>query len=204
MPTPKAAIKEALLQLDQKNDALWTDDGSPLVAEVQRLCNDDKLTRAQINDAFPGFVRKMVSLDEDTGKPVSALSPKPEGTVPDEELEDMLDVEETAKEILARHVSDAAQAVVDAKQALADAHRNVVNCERIHSKKLFNYNAKFPPLSAAENIQNHLQRQKEIMREKIDGVRPADPRLWPIDTAMQDPHRANGRNRPVRQTARLF
>jgi hypothetical protein len=197
MTTPKAAISEALDQLDQKNDALWTDDGSPIVAEVQRLCNDKSITRAQINDASPGFARKMVSLDEKTQEPVAAIVATDPGPL-DDDLEDLVGEDEQPREMLARHVREAELAIQEAKKALAEAHRHVVNCERIHSKKLMLYNSKFPPISAAQNIKDHLARQQEILYERVTGEKMPSAILQnPIDATMSDRKRSNGRNRPA-------
>ncbi len=197
MPTPKAAISEALLQLDTKDDTLWTDDGSPQVAAVQHLCNDDKITRAQINDAAPGFVRKMVSIDENTQQPVAAVLGDETGGKPliDEE-DDMFSEGEQPREILARHVREAELDIQTAKAALSEAHRAVVNAERKHAKKLMLYNSKFPPITAAQNIKDHLARQQEILFEKVTGHKPDTAILLnPIDATMSDKRRPNGRNR---------
>src|SRR6266704_2800443 len=79
MPTEKAAIAEALQSLDHTDDNLWTDDGSPLVSEIQRLTNDKTITRAQINDAIPGFARKTkdsVAEDEQPGDSGTDFEPE--------------------------------------------------------------------------------------------------------------------------------
>lgn len=198
MPTPKAALSEALLQLDPKDDVNWTDDGSPSVAAVQRICNDKEITRAQINDASPGFVRKIVTIDEKTQKPVAAVADKPQGTVDEDgEDEDMFTEDEQPREMLARHVREAELAIQEAQKELAEAHRKVANCQRIHAKKLMLYNSKFPPISAEQNIKDHLARQQEILYERVTGLK-ATPVLVlqnPIDATMSDRHRANGRNK---------
>src|ERR1019366_8202082 len=81
---PKEAIKEILQALDHKNDALWTDDGSPLVSEIQRLANDKTITRGQISDASPGFVRKTkdsVTEDVQPGDEPNLFDDAPGGVV---------------------------------------------------------------------------------------------------------------------------
>jgi hypothetical protein len=198
MPTPKAAIAEALQQLDPKDDVNWTDDGSPMVVAVQRVCNDQEITRAQINDASPGFVRKIVSLDEETQEPVAAVVAKPLGTVDEDgEDEDMFTEGEQPREMLARHVREAELEIQEAQKRLAEAHRDVTNAQRIHAKKLMLYNSKFPPISAAQNIKDHLARQQEILYERVTGQKPAPAPVLqnPVDVTMSDRKRSNGRNK---------
>ncbi len=197
MPIPKAAIAEALLQLDQKNDALWTDDGSPIVSEVQRLCNDDKITRQMINDASPGFARRMVSLDENTGQPLAAITPGAPDVAEDDDI--FAEGEEPAREILARHVRDADLDLQEAKKVLSEAHRAVTNAERIHAKKLMLYNSKFPPITVAQNIKDHLARQQEILYERVTGQRanPAAVLQNPIDATMANRSRASVRRQQL-------
>ena len=55
MTTPNEAIQEILAKLDLTDDTNWTEDGSPALGVIQKLANDPSITRAQINDANPGF-----------------------------------------------------------------------------------------------------------------------------------------------------
>lgn len=212
MPTPKNAIKEALEQLDQKNDALWTDDGSPVIAEVQRLCNDDKLTRAQINDALPGFARKTAttSIDEETQAPVpGAVEAAAAPAAPlDEELEDMLRSEpeegtyDDLRIISTRHVADAELALQEARLKVSEAQRYALLCEKALTRKIMLHHSKFPAISEAQNIKDHLARQQEILYEKVTGNKmPTAVLQNPIDARMADRGRPNGRNAQSRAQA---
>jgi hypothetical protein len=204
MATPKDAIKEVLQSLDHTNDALWTDDGSPLVAEVQRLANDKTITRGQINEAFPGFVRKTkdsVTEDEqpedeagETGgiealAPTSDVQAEQDGFLTDEEEH------ENIRGIAQRRVRDAQQALTDAKAHTAEAHRLELQAEQRLTRALQQYSAKFPPMSAAENIKQHLARQQEVLRERVTGSRfEPNAAANPVDATMMDKKRNNGRN----------
>lgn len=50
-------IKDALAKLDHKNDDQWTADGSPRVDVVAAMVGNEKLTRKDITNASPNFVR---------------------------------------------------------------------------------------------------------------------------------------------------
>lgn len=196
MPTPKAAISEALDQLDHKNDALWTDDGSPIVEAVQRLCNDEKITRQMINDAKPGFARKpLTSVNEETQVPeVKNTTIAPVGSVEDDlDLEDMVG-EEQPREMAKRHVDAAAEDILEARRELSAAQQKVVNCERIHARKVQLFNSKFPPMHASEAIKIHLAAQQEQRRRQVEGDGPVRTLLNPVDATMADKRRPNGRN----------
>lgn len=209
MPTDKTAIAEALATLDHTNDELWTDDGAPKVEVIKHLCNDDKITRAQINEAQPGFMRKSTTaIDEDTQAPVEtkvATPPDqfPNGNEPpevtaggDDELEDLVNFsgnDEDLKAIAQRRIDDAADNLTEKRKASDQAVRDLRAAEARHSRALALYAAKFPPISAAENIKQHLARQQEVLREKVLGVAPA--RMNPMDAVLQDRKRDNGRNK---------
>jgi hypothetical protein len=210
---PKEAIKEILQALDHKNDALWTDDGSPLVSEIQRLANDKTITRGQISDASPGFVRKTkdsVTEDVQPGDEPSNLSDLPvevKNTIhklmqePDPVLEenDGFETEEEERErikvIAKQRVSDAELALSDAKTNTAEAYRAERQAEQRLTRALTQYSAKFPPMSAAENIKQHHARQQELLRERVTGSRfEPNSALNPVDATLMDRKRNNGRN----------
>lgn len=224
---PKEALVEILNSLDHTKDDLWTDDGSPMVAEIQRIANDKTITRAQINDALPGFARKTTeSIEEpadeqdDFGDPVGivpdidpvtgavrspfdkaemdtirervhALTTQP---VPDEELSPEADFERL-RLIAKGRVEAAETAVTDAKAAVAEAQRGVTAAESRLTRALQLYASKYPPISAAANIKQHLARQQEILRERITGTK-FEPNLAqnPVDVTLMDRKRDNGRN----------
>src|SRR5271156_6643845 len=55
--TSKETIQDILSKLDITDDVNWTEDGAPALDVVQKLADDETLTRDDINDAEPGFVR---------------------------------------------------------------------------------------------------------------------------------------------------
>jgi hypothetical protein len=211
MSTPKEAIAEALQSLDQTNDALWTDDGAPLVAEIQRLTNDKTITRAQINEALPGFARKQkdsvtedVQPDDEPDVIETAAQSEGQAPVDPEDFEDENDEDGRLRMIAHKRVLDAQKGIEDAKAAVSQAMKDVAAAEARHTRALQLFSAKYPPLTAAENIKQHLARQTEILRERVEGARfvPNVPQN-PLDAKLQNRHRDNGRNKPV-QTQKGF
>src|ERR1035437_2484072 len=128
---PKEEIKKILEGLDQKNDALWTDDGSPLVSEIQRLADDKTITRSQITEALPGFARKSkVSLDKPDEPGIFDDEPVVEAknthVAPVSDEDGFLTEEEEherVKVIAHNRVQDAELAYVEAKAAVAEAYQ---------------------------------------------------------------------------------
>jgi hypothetical protein len=221
MPTPKDAIKEALLSLDHKNDDLWTDDGSPLVSEIQRLANDKTITRAQINEALPGFARKTddsIAEDEQPGDEddiggetgginaasTETIAPASEVQADDVELSPEQE-HERLRALAFRRVQDAEAAVRDAKDNVSKALAAVTAAEQRHSRALVLFSAKYPPLTAAANIKQHLARQQEILRERVTGSR-FEPNVAqnPVDATMMDRKRNNGRNNKGQAPAKFL
>lgn len=207
MPTEKQAIKEALLSLDTKNDKLWTDDGSPLVSEVQRAVNDKTVTRAQINDALPGFTR--VPAGDETGGIVDETG----GISADEvdKADDGFDVraepevngpgqpmsEDEVRAVLTRRVSDAQTALADARRGVSDAQQHMFNMEKRLTRAMTDHQRRFPPVTAAANIKEHLARQTEL-RYLAAGIDPSSARAQ-IDVSMER-HNRRGWTRPVRHS----
>lgn len=210
MPTfPKDAIKEILQSLDHTDDALWTDDGSPLVSEIQRLANDKTITRAQINDALPGFARKTDDSvaeevqpddegDETGGIETQAGGPRvaPASEVQADDVELTPEQEQQRLRAIAfQRVQDAEKAVYDAKDNVSKAYAAVTAAEQRHARALQLFSSKYPPLTSAANIKQHLARQQELVRERVTGSR-FEPNVAqnPIDATMTDRKRNNGRN----------
>jgi hypothetical protein len=220
MPFPKEALKEILEGLDHTNDAIWTDDGSPLVSEIQRLANDKTVTRGQINDALPGFARKSTDsvaeeeqpgneTGEETSGPTHAIAPGVAETAPDmtnppgdEELDDPTTENERLRKIAYQRVLDAETNLTQMKTLVSEAQRNVVQAERRHERALQIYSSKYPPISVADNIKQHLARQQEMLRERVTGSKFEPNRaLNPIDSTLMDRKRDNGRKGPPKDAA---
>lgn len=208
MPFPKEAIKEILDGLDHTNDALWTDDGSPLVTEIQRLANDRTVTRAQINEASPGFARKTSDSITEEVQPedeadVEAAVSEIIAAAPASEVQAGAGDEPLSPEdehlrlraLAQRRVADAEAAVTAAKDAVSDANRAVAQAEARHTRALQLFASKYPPLTAAEAIKVHLRSQQENLRERMTGSR-FEPNVAqnPVDATMMDRKRNNGRN----------
>lgn len=213
--TPEV-IREILKTLDHKNDALWTDDGSPKVGEIQRLANDKTITRAEINEAQPGFGRIIaVAVADDAGdEPTEGIGSGPDPSIvlkttdtppppgfdakiepevngPGEPLSEI-----EVRAILVRRIADAEQAVMDAKARVASAQADVIRAEQRHARAIADCQRKYPPISAAENIKRHLASQQEALRQRVEG----DGNVSQIDTSMGQSNK-RGWTRPLRSAA---
>lgn len=217
MPTEKAAIAEALQTLDHTKDDLWTDDGSPLVSEIQRLCNDPKITRAQINEALPGFARKGTDsvtepVDDETDPPeakVTVTEPTAKNTTivapPEDEILSDADDYERLRLIAKGRVTDAEIAVTEAKAKISDAQLGLRAAEGRLTRALTLYSARYPAISVAANIKQHLERQQEILRERITGSKfEPNAAQNPVDATLMDRKRDNGRNGRSTQAPAAF
>jgi hypothetical protein len=202
MTIDKEALVQVLKSFDQANDALWTDDGSPLMSEVQRLANDKTVTRAQVNDAIPGFARKSKAFveeppDEDETDLV-AVENTDVGADLDSDDDDVFSPAEErdqVKAIAQKRVLDAELALVAAQSRTVEARRAEYEAEKRLTVRKQQLAAKFPPISAAENLQQHLKRQQEILMERVMGVGfvPAVA-ANPVDQRLMDRKRNNGLN----------
>jgi hypothetical protein len=185
MPTEKETIAQVVKSLDPDDATLWTDDGSPIVEVVQKLCNDTDLTRANINEALPSYDRKAAAfakggafkppagakglfakeepkLSTDTIVTADILPPNPEprrqGGV---HLED-----EEARQILKDRVARAEEAVIDAKRETSEAKGREVQAEQRLTRAMNDLQRKYPPISAAANIKAHLEAQGRLAMER--------------------------------------
>lgn len=200
MATPKEALAQVLQSLDTKNDKLWTDDGSPLVSEVQRLANDKTVTRAQINEALPGFNRVPVEVKNTTIAPASDVKVSDGGDAPGEALdaatEDDLEALSTdqMRSILQRRVRDAEEAVTAQRRATSDSRQEEIKCERRLTRAHSDMQRYFPPITAAANIKAHLEAQGRLAMEKAGlGVSTRSQ----VDISMERSNR-RGWTRPTR------
>lgn len=208
MSIEKAALAEAIKQLDPANDAHWTDDGSPMLSEVQRLCNDSSVTRAQVNDAIPGYDRKIASFRSGSGVGGQKAPAKDEGaglgepeaapTAQPAELsptDDQLSIEKT-REILKRRVATAEENLAAAKVAAAEATREVGQAEMRLDRAIRDLQRKFPPISPEEAIKQHLARQHQLAIERAQATGHSSQ----IDQSMAQSRRP-GWSRPQRSVA---
>lgn len=197
--TPKAAIAEVLNSLDVANDTLWTDDGSPLVEEVQRLANDATITRAQINEAIPGFCRVMAEpaekntkIETEQPKIEAAFDPKqePEVNGSGEQLSEL-----EVRAILERRIRDAETALTTARRVTSESRQEELRCEQRLTRAHIDHQRKYPPITAAQNIQDHLRSQQDQLYERVTGQSAAGRAQ--IDITMER-RNSRGWSRPTR------
>lgn len=204
-----AKIREALKGLDPTNDKHWTDDGLPREGVVQKLANDQTLTRKDISEALPGFQRKPVEaanketgagpkggFDPLTGDPISGEVPSSINADPAKNTgEFMTDAE--VQDLLERRLAAAQQEVIDAQQAVRDANRRVVVANAAVADRRADLSREFPPLTVAQNIKNYIASEQAQRAAAAEGFRHSTVAPGSqIDAAMQ---RGNSRGwkRPV-------
>lgn len=146
-------IVQALDMLDPSDDEHWTEDGSPRVDKVREITGIEDLSREEITDAAPQFMRPSTEPEEtpvgqvEEEKPkeeVAELSPvEEEPEVSDEEAEQRMTAYGRAMDDLDNNITAINQELADKKNALleAKAERARVQEER---------DAEFPPKSPAE------------------------------------------------------
>lgn len=215
MPVTNEVVKEVLQSLDHKNDTIWTEDGAPLVGEIQRLTNDKTITRAQINDALPGFHRVLaVAVDDEAGnEPTESIGTDPNAditvkdTAPlgpdgfDPRIEPEVKgsgepmSEEEVRAILLRRIRDAEQNIADCRTRLNDANHALQQGELRLNRTHADYQRKYPPITAAANIQSHLEAQGRLTMER-HGLDPDKARSQ-VDVSMERSNR-RGWTRPSR------
>lgn len=203
MTTP-AALKQVLDTLDITKDENWTDDGAPMLEVVQKLANDDNITREQINEAAPGFVRQVgetKAKSEDTVVKAKAknttIAPVAKAP-PGEDLTTREFTDDEMRIILDRSVRDANDRLVAAQTAAAEATQEVARCQARLQRAHVNHANRFPPITAAANIKAHLQSQIALSRERA-GLSPEGPVVInQIDATMQRNSKRVGQQRPTR------
>lgn len=192
MPTPKEALAEILTAMDTKNDALWTDDGSPLVLEVQRLANDKTVTRAQINDALPGFNREAKKTELAPASDVQVGGEDAPETAPEASNIEAL-TKEDKRNILQRRVRDAEEALTAQRKVTSESRAEEIRCERRLARAHADQARYFPPVTVADNIKAHLETQGRLAMERAGlGAGPSQ-----VDLSMQRSNR-RGWTRPTR------
>lgn len=198
MTTPKNTISQILATFKNGDDTFWTEDGSPALEAVQRLAEDDTITRAQVDEALPGFVRvkpgDLPAVDKNTtiAPPIKAKQTR----VASEDDNDDFSVEKT-REILDRRVHDAELNLLEAQRRVTEAHQDVVRCEERLVRAHDDHKRRFPPITPAANIKSHLAAQGRLAEERA-GLRGVDSRL-PIEVAMERSNRrGSGQGRPTR------
>lgn len=192
-------IKEALQKLDSGNDAHWTDDGLPQIAAVRDLTGDQTVKRGDINSALPGFSRAGTEADAGTtdadtslpGDPVEALDGSVAGSEETivEAADELTMDEQDLREAMKKRINDTQARVLQASEALREAATFLKKCEDWNKRAIEEYNRRFPPMTAAQAIKDHLRRHQAMKTAEARTVA-----LNPIDAALMS--REKGFKRP--------
>lgn len=194
MTTPKETIAEVLKALDHSDDTLWTSDGNPLVEVVQKLVGDDKVTRAQINDALPGYARMTAEQLAHAAEVAKLGLPVTPDAADDDSL---MDTDET-RSVLQNRVRRADEALTEARRAASEAVQEVTRAEKRLARAHADQRKYFPPITAATAIKQHLESQQKLRHEAVMGEGTYG--MSQLDQSMQRSNK-RGWNRPVRTAA---
>lgn len=216
----KDELNLALNQLDKDNDQHWTDDGSPRVDVLRALTGNQTLTRSEINTLAPGFNRPTDKVEPPVSDAAvaafSIMGPPPgERHAEDEDLlnlrtaDDFNPAEEPevngagaplseaeVKAILVRRVDDAEAGIVDAQANIRASNAALIEAQKKATRAKIELNRRFPPLSAEENIKQHLASHGKMLEATVAQV-GAEGGMSQIDIAMGRSNR-RGWTRPVR------
>ena len=151
----KAAIRQALDQLDHTNDDQWTADGMPLTAVVQQLANDMTIKRSDINESAPGFERKITV--------VHAAPESGAADAPQDEPAEVGAVEEM-RALMDHNVAESEHAIAVAQLKIKEGNAELLQARNDFNHAIRDRNRKFPPVTTAANIQNHLASEHEKKR----------------------------------------
>lgn len=175
-------IREALLGLDPQNDEHWTADGAPRLDVLANALGDQKVTRADVLAAAPGFSRENPVLQD----------PEPEA----KEQPEALDLQALEAELVkARAEKEAAERRYLAVRAQVDAARTAQAEAEGH-------------VDVTVHIQQYLATQKarrqaegelamDLRKNGVDKLIKLLPKRAPIDEAMAR-KRGLGTQRPQR------
>jgi len=191
----KETIIDALNQLDPNNPEHWTDDGLPVTKVVQGFAGDESIKRSDITDVAPGFARDTLQAQSDetgsvsetdpvTGVLISADNAENDGAILRPQLEDDFSQKVAAVEAL--------QKEIHARQT------DLVKAVRAKDAALLLLHAKFPPMSAAENIQHYLESEAR-KRHEAAGV----PFASTLDRVLSHRKSPLGYTSNVRQRGRI-
>lgn len=206
--TDNSKVLDALAKLDKTNDANWTDDGLPVVKQVQELSGESGLTRSLLNEIAPGFSRFPAAAvkppsDETGGAPPAIaghpmvsdaddFDPRiePEINGPGEQLS-----EDQVRAILTRRISDAEIRLERARAAVNEANAEQRRAESRVQRAIADSQRRFPPISAAANIKAHLKAQQDRLIAEV--AERGGGGVGQLDQAMQK-RNSRGWSRPSR------
>jgi hypothetical protein len=190
-------IKAALAQLDPNNSEHWTDDGLPVTKIVQTFADEVGIKRSDINEVAPGFSKASLNLN---GPAATTLpDPAPEAAPSQADAETISEAD--FKVALTAALSQAETNLETAKTAVVAARKHELDATKARDAALLRLQSEFPPMSAAENIQQFIRHEAEQRAEK-HGVRgfggPSQ-----LDLAMSNRGNARGWGRPQRGQQRV-
>ena len=203
--TDTQKITDALKMLDHANAEHWTDDGLPRTSVVQKLAGDSTIKRGDIQAAAPDFARKPLTDADgatltpgsggggiDGGTKLASEAPIEPPTEGDGGIDGGPMTEEEVRVVLDNRVRDADHALLTAMANVTEGQRIVREAQKAVATARNERQSAFPPLSASENIKQHLARQQERLIAAHGGI-PAR-----IDQAMAFGN-SRGWARPQRQ-----
>lgn len=210
-------ILEALLGLSPGNDEHWTADGLPRLDAVENLLGAS-VTRKQLTNAAPDFNRAMAQsvVEEATSQGDDAEQPDADKAEPDADPQSPEDPSETdtatagtggpddfdplaegpgdEEDMLDASVQDAQDRVSTIQRALEQGRLALAEAEQALADAAKAKNSAFPPLSAAEAIQQ-FQRSEHEKRAAARGVVLGSV-ASPIDAALKARRTNQGRRTP--------
>jgi post-segregation antitoxin (ccd killing protein) len=201
MPTNEAVIskiRDALKQLDVSDNSHWTEDGLPRTGVVQKLANDQTISRQDIQAAWPGYQRNPV-----VNKPAPVagaaavqdpLTGEPAADPANDDGELM--TEDEVREILNQRVIDAIAAETAAQDKIKDANRELIEARKRAQIARTEFQREFPPKTQAQNVKEYLAAEL-ARRAAAAGVHPSGLSGAQIDNAMQRSN-SKGWRRPAR------
>ena len=189
-------IRTALEQLDHDDNTHWTDDGLPRTGVVQKLANDTTIKRSDINEAVPGFARKVGDAMGDPPEGVTeagAAEDKIKTGSKDGDGELMTEAEVHA--ILTQNIVVAEAAVKAAQRKIMEGHADEKKAVAALAAARQDHQAKFPPMTPMENIKQYLA--SENAKRAAEAGKPGHYEPARVDAAAQR-HNSRGWRRPIR------
>jgi hypothetical protein len=198
----QAKIKAALAQLNPNDPEHWTDDGLPITKVVQTFADEVGIKRSDINEVAPGFSKASLNLNG----PAATTLPEPVEPIAPQADAVLQDSTETISEDDFKVALTAAfnQAEADLEAAKADvvaARKRELNATQARDAAMLKLQSEFPPMSAAENIQQFIRHEAD-QRAKAHGVRGFGG-VSQLDAAMSNRGKARGWGRPQRGQQRV-
>jgi hypothetical protein len=198
--TIQTALQDILSKLDITDDLNWTEDGEPALDIVRKLANDETISRQQVNEAAPGFIR-LVGEPKAGGPDGVKMQGSKDAAVPAQTAinTDGKYSKDEMRTILDRRVRDAEANLHAAQRALSEAQQEVGRCESRLTRAHRDHNAQFPAVTPAQAVKDHLAAQVRQARVRA-GLSPDAPvALSPIDEVMsRSNRRGSGQTRPTR------